>query len=87
MKKDNQSNGSDLKTKDDAKKASASDTVVAPDYSLPNTSAPNSGPNPPASLSYGKDAPEKKQQKVKGETPGNDVEASLNPDKNNLEDE
>ncbi|WP_368644788.1 hypothetical protein AB4027_06800 [Alkalibacterium putridalgicola] len=95
MKKDNEPNKSDFKSKRDAEKISASDEVVAPDYSLPNTSAPNSAPNPNASMAYGKDRPVKEgldesqvaAQKAKGETPGNEVEASLNPDEENIEEE
>lgn len=95
MNKDNETNRANFKSKEDAKKVSASDNVVAPDYSLPNTSAPNSGPNPPASMGYGKDRPTKNgldesqvaAQKAKGETPGNEVEASLNPDEENIEEE
>jgi hypothetical protein len=46
-------------------------------------------------MAYGKDRPVKEgldesqvaAQKAKGETPGNEVEASLNPDEENIEEE
>lgn len=95
MDKDKEMNRSKLKAKEDPKNVPASDSVVAPDFSMPNTSAPNSAPNPPASMGYGKDRPTENgldesqlaAQKAKGETPGNEVEASLNPDEENIEEE
>jgi len=95
MNKDNGLNNSNFKSKEDAKKVSASDRAVAPDFSLPNTSAPNSAPNPPGQMGYGKDRPSSNEldesqmasQKAKGEAPGNEVETSLNPDEENIKED
>ncbi|SFC72602.1 hypothetical protein SAMN04488102_12214 [Alkalibacterium subtropicum] len=95
MKKDKEPNRKNFKSKRDAEKIKSADNVAAPDYSLPNTSAPNSTPNPNAAMGYGKDRPVRNKldesevaaQRAKGETPGNEVEASLNPDEENLEED
>jgi len=95
MTKDNEVNHSDFKAKEEAERVSPADQAVAPDYSIPNTSAPNSAPNPPASMGYGKDRPVENglddsqiaSQKAKDETPGNEVEAALNPDEENIKEE
>ncbi|MER2063450.1 MAG: hypothetical protein ABS873_02260 [Alkalibacterium sp.] len=93
MNKNNEVNNSDFKAKEEAKRVSSADKVVAPDYSIPNTSAPNSAPNPPGSMAYGEDSPRANEaddpqaaaQNVKDHTPGNEVEAALNPDEENIE--